>query len=296
MDERTWFRLPNSEMEFATRASSQGRLWTGFDAELYDTSGGLAQSPPIASHCILMHVGAPIKASWRCDGLAQSRHATSGDLDIVPNACAASWEEDGPSTMLVIHVTPSLVRMAARDMGLDPDRVSVEPQLQLKDPGIEHIGWALKAELERPEPYGRLYADSLGMALAARLLQRYAPIAPRQLNGSFSKRRIQNVIDYIHDNLALDLSLAELAAVAGLSTSHFKSLFREATNLPAHEYVIQCRVEYAVNLLSHGKTSLSEVALLAGFADQSHMARCMRRVIGVTPALVRRHNDIMDGH
>ena len=238
-----------------------------------------------------MHVGVPINATCHLDDLIQRRLSTPGDLDIIPTGCGASWDEDGATTMMSIGLVPSFIRTTAEGMGLDPDRVSIAPQLAAHDIGIEHIGWALKAELEAAEPLGRLYAESLGTALAARLLQQYAPLAPRPLGRSFSKRRLRNVIDYIHENLALDLSLAELAAIAGLSTSHFKTLFKDATDLPVHQYVIQCRVDHAVELLSNGKTSLSEVASLAGFSDQSHMARCMRRVMGLTPAQVRRRSE-----
>jgi AraC family transcriptional regulator len=215
---------------------------------------------------------------------------TAGDFDVVPLAHSAIWEEDGPTSMLGICLMPSLIRTAADGMNLNPDRVSVEAQLQLRDPRIDHIGWALQAELQGPEPYGKLYADSLGLALAARLLQHHAPISPPRLN-CFSKRRLSAVIDYIHDNIALDLSLNELAAVAGLSPSHFRTLFKAATNLPVHQFVIQCRVEYAMSLIANRKLSLTEVASLAGFSDQSHMARCMRRVVGVTPAVVKRQHE-----
>jgi len=246
--------------------------------------------PPKTHHRVRMHVGEPITATCRLAGLVQRRRMTPGDFDVVPLAHSAIWEEDGPGTMLGICLMPSLIRTAADGMDLNPDSVSVEAQLQLRDPRIDHIGWALQAELQGPEPCGRLYADSLGLALAARLLQRYAPIVPPRTS-SFSKRRLSAVIDYIHDNLAFDLSLSELAAVAGLSPTRFKSLFKEATNLPAHQYVVQCRVEYAMSLLANRKLSLTEVASLAGFSDQSHMARCMRRVVGVTPAMVKRQHE-----
>ncbi|KYF72421.1 hypothetical protein BE15_48030 [Sorangium cellulosum] len=50
-----------------------------------------------------------------------------------------------------------------------------------------------------------------------------------------------------------------------------------------HEYVVQRRVERARALLLRGDLPASQVAIEAGFAHQSHMARCMRRVLGVTP-------------
>jgi AraC family transcriptional regulator len=287
MDARTWAA---DQPHFSVTVTSHGRSWTGFEAQLYDTLGGLAEMPPKTHHRVRIHLGTPITATCRCAGLVQRRHMTPGDFDVVPLAHSAVWEEDGPTTMLGICLMPSLIRTAADGMNLNPDRVSVEAQLQSRDPRIDHIGWALRAELQGPEPYGRLFADSLGLALAARLLQHYAPIAPSRLN-SFSKRRLSAVIDYIHDNIALDLSLNELAGVAGLSPSHFRTLFKEATNMPAHQYVIQCRVEYAMSLIANRKLTLTEVASLAGFSDQSHMARCMRRVVGVTPAVVKRQHE-----
>lgn len=268
-------------------ATSDGRAWTGIEAQVYDMLGGFAEMPPKAHHRVRMHLSAPISSTCRCDGLVQRRHMTPGDLDIVPLAHAASWEEGGPATMLGICLMPSLIQAAADGMDLNPDSVSLEAQLKLRDPRISYIGWALQAELLGPEPNGKLYADSLGLALAARLLQSYAPIVPPRLR-AFSKRRLRAIIDYIHDNLVLDLSLNELADVAGLNPSRFRTLFKEATNLPVHQFVIRCRGEYAMGLLANRKFSLTEVASLAGFADQSHMARCMRRVVGVTPAVVKR--------
>lgn len=287
MDERSWAPGQN---HITLRATSQGRTWSGFEAQLYDTSGGFAEMPPKTHHRVRMHLSAPIKATCRCAGLVQRRRMTPGDIDVVPLAHSAVWEEDGPATMLGICLLPSLMRAAADGMDLNPDTVSVEAQLRLRDPRIDHIGRALQMELQGPELNGRLYAESLGLALAARLLQRYAPIVPPREAG-FSKRRLSAVIDYIHDNLVLELSLSELADVAGLSPSRFRTLFKEATNEPVHQFVIQCRVEYAMSLLTKRKFSLTEVASLSGFSDQSHMARCMRRVVGVTPAVVRRQHE-----
>jgi AraC family transcriptional regulator len=74
--------------------------------------------------------------------------------------------------------------------------------------------------------------------------------------------------------------------VADLSVSHLKVLFRHSVGLPVHEYVVRRRVERARTLLLAGKLSLSQVALASGFAHQSHLARQMRRVLGVTPAAI----------
>ena len=92
--------------------------------------------------------------------------------------------------------------------------------------------------------------------------------------------------DYIEANLDRDLSLAELANIAGFSASHFKPLFRHAMGLPVHRYVVECRVERARQLLLRGDRSMGDIAIEAGFTHQSHMARCLRRVLGIGSAEV----------
>jgi len=104
-----------------------------------------------------------------------------------------------------------------------------------------------------------------------------------------TRRQLRATIDFINSNLASDLSLADIAAVAGMSASHLKTLFKRSTGLPVHQYVMRQRVDRAVDLISAGRLRLSAAALQSGFADQSHMARCMRRIRGVTPSDVVRN-------
>jgi AraC family transcriptional regulator len=275
-----------SNMVHALKATSSGRLWTGFDAAIYDTFGGVMEFSPSASHHVSMTVGPPVRATCRCDGRLHRRLQATGDIDVVPLGCSVRWEDEGPTTTLSIHLSPSLVRAAADGMGLNSDLVFIEPQLQLTDPHIQHICWAIAAELEEGEASHRLYADSLGTALAAHLLRRYAPIAPHRIKRGFSNRELRRVLDYIGDNLGQNLTLIELTQIAGVSASHFKSLFKESLGVPVHQYVVQRRVQAAVSLLLQGRAA-SDVALDLGFADQSHMARCMRRVLGMTPGDLR---------
>jgi AraC family transcriptional regulator len=274
------------EMLFYRRASSKGRAWTGFESTIFDTSSGLIEVPTARWFNVSMHVGAPVFVSCRCDGPIRKRMQTSGDISVVPFGCSAAWEHDRPTTILTMNLAPALMRSVAESMGLELDRLRVEPQLQLKDPQLQHLGWAVKAELEAIDPLGRQYAESLGTALAVNLLRRYAPTMAQPSNRGLSKVQLNRILEFINAHLSAELSLAELSGVVGISASHLKAQFKESMGLPVHQYIIKRRVEYAVEQLSGGKRRLSEVALQAGFADQSHMARCMRRVIGMTPSRV----------
>jgi len=180
----------------------------------------------------------------------------------------------------------AFLRRAAVELDLDPDRIMLAPRLQLRDPAIAHIGWALKASLEAGRPGGRLFLDGLGLGLAAHLLGRYpsAGLARQQL----TKRQLRRVVEYVEAHLDQDLSLAVLAAEAGLSASHFRVLFKRSVGLSAHHYVARRRALKAQELLLSGEMAIAEVALETGFAHQSHLARVLRQVLGVTPAEIRR--------
>jgi AraC family transcriptional regulator len=95
------------------------------------------------------------------------------------------------------------------------------------------------------------------------------------------------VLSYIDDNLAENMSLSKIASIAGVSASHLKALFRESAGMPVHQYLIRRRVERARTLLAEGKLPIAEIALAAGFAHQSHLARHMRRSLGISPRAMR---------
>lgn len=156
-----------------------------------------------------------------------------------------------------------------------------------RDPLIEYLLWALRAELESDEPLGRVYAESLGTALASHLLRRYARPKSDAQRSVDSNRRVRRVLEYMQDNLSADLSLLQLASIAGLSPTQFKVIFKQAVGLPVHQYVIRRRVEYAVDLIKDGNIPLSEVAMQAGFSSPSHMAKLVRAMTGSSPAEIR---------
>jgi AraC family transcriptional regulator len=168
--------------------------------------------------------------------------------------------------------------------------VEIRNRFQIRDAQLENICWALKAEMESNYPSGRLYTDSLAVSVASRLVSTHSSIAQRVAAkaGGLDGRRLKQTLAYIEDHLSEDLSLAHIAAVTGVSASHFKTLFRESSGVPVHQYVVQRRIERAKDLLLQGKLSIAEIALEAGFSHQSHMARHMRRSVGLSPRAMKR--------
>ena len=85
------------------------------------------------------------------------------------------------------------------------------------------------------------------------------------------------------DDLARNLTLAEVAAAVGVSRHRLTRLFRAAYGLPPHRFVLAQRIRAARRLLERGATP-AEVAAQTGFFDQSHLHRHFTRTLGMTPA------------
>ncbi len=98
---------------------------------------------------------------------------------------------------------------------------------------------------------------------------------------------VQRVRDLIESRYAEDLSLAELAAVAGFSRDHLIRVFRRSVGITPHAYVVDVRVRRAQDRLRAGRAP-AEVAADVGFADQAHLTRAFKARIGVAPAAYRR--------
>ncbi len=240
---------------------------------------------------VAIHVGAAAKVSCRRGGESHTGSAVHGDIDIIPARAASRWElHDQNDTALILALPPSLVDSVAEEQGFDSRRVEIRNRFQIRDLQLENICWALKAEMEANYPSGRLYTDSLAISVASRLVSTHSSVAQRPMtqSGGLGGRRLKQTLAYIEDNLSEDLSLSRIASITGISPSHFKALFRESAGAPLHQYVVQRRVERAKDLLMQGKLSIAEIALVTGFSHQSHLARHMRRSVGLSPRAMKR--------
>ena len=82
--------------------------------------------------------------------------------------------------------------------------------------------------------------------------------------------------------------MRQTAAEFDLSVSHFSRAFRTSTGLPPHQWLLRQRVKAAKQLLGVHDLPLSEIAISAGFANQSHFTRVFSSVVGVSPGAWRR--------
>jgi AraC family transcriptional regulator len=145
----------------------------------------------------------------------------------------------------------------------------------------------MTADLGDRSPAGTIYGEALANALAVYLVKRYAVwrVTPTFYKGGLSAYRLKRVLDYISDNLESDISLSDLATVAGMSPHCFSELFKHRA-LCAQLCAAQ-RVERAKQLLRDPKRSIPEAGLDVGFQNPSHFARMFRKIEGTSPSRFR---------
>ena len=282
-----------SSSQFSPRIllSSAGKAWRGLSADLLDIPRGLSDIPGGEMHGLGIHFGPPVKAECRCGGLRMRRVQKAGDIDIVPAGVDGSWEDDADCRLLRLAVSPSLVGRVAEELERGAGSIVLSPRFQLRDPRIEAIGLAVKAELEAATPSEPLYIESLANALAVRLIATASTSSEELENRReprLSARQLRILTEFIETHLDRKLHLADLATVAGVSVTRLKVLFRNSTGVPVHQYVVRRRVEFARALMTTSAMPASEIAVAAGFAHQSHMASTMRRMLGQTPRDIAR--------
>jgi AraC family transcriptional regulator len=264
-----------------TLHSSEGLDWQGGGAALVRVSAGRHRLPAMAQHRVGIHMGTPVRARCACDGRRQTRLQSHGDADVVPAGLDGEWTDDADCTILRVWFEDRFVRSIAEQMDSQSGWREIRPHLQLRDARINSLAGALLAELQSGSVSDPLFAESICTAMVVRLLGSAG--TPHGRPAALAPHKAARVIDYIEAHLDQRLTLGELAALVDLSAPHFKALFRETLGMPVHQYVVRRRVERARALLAEGKLSLSQVALEAGFAHQSHMAHWMTRLLGAAP-------------
>jgi AraC family transcriptional regulator len=218
------------------------------------------------------------------EGQNQLNPVSHGTVRVLPaNArVSAYWETEHQFMMLAFE--PELL---AQHIAQTTDVTDMEllPIIYPSDPLIHSIGLTLKAELESGGIGGRLYVDAMTTALIAHLLRHYSvhkySLSP--ITNGLPKRTLQQVVDYMHEHLDQDLTLATLAAIAHMSPSYFSRLFKQSTKLSPHQYVIRCRIDRAKQLLRQGELSIAEIAYRLGFTHQSHFSHHFKRLVGSNP-------------
>ncbi|SEK54378.1 AraC-type DNA-binding protein [Roseateles sp. YR242] len=134
------------------------------------------------------------------------------------------------------------------------------------------------------------YCDGLMTALLAYLLEHYGETEDARPVSALRGQPLRQVLAHIHRQAGRDLYVTELAAMTGMSESHFSREFKRAVGMPPHQYLLTHRLDEARRALSGTDERIGDIAFNLGFTDASHFSRLFSNRFGVTPTRFRRHH------
>lgn len=269
------------------------RSWSGCEVRNVQVSGarGLSIESPNTSRVRLAFLlgNGPARVEFRS---RRDRRATSGQqaraVSLIP-AGRTVWaysERGGSASFASLAIDPEAI--AAR-LGDDIPRDALrEPRLNFVNERLWHLGGMLARESAQPDRHSSLACDSLVLLLLVELFRAKEGQTKPASSARLSPAQLRRATEFIEAHLAERISLAELAALVGTSQSHFCHAFKSTTGLPPHRWQLEARIRHAQALLARRRSSVADVALATGFADQSHFTRVFRRVVGETPGNWRR--------
>ena len=148
---------------------------------------------------------------------------------------------------------------------------------------------AMNSQGESPRPHDVLIVHP-GDAWSATANPPARPMQPVVCRGGLAPHALSRIKREIEDRLSQNVSLSELAQLAGLSACHFARAFKQSVGTPPHRYLLQRRLVFAAALIRETDRPLTEIALASGFSDQSHFTRSFVRHHSETPSAFRRRH------
>ncbi|MDN4999275.1 helix-turn-helix domain-containing protein [Bradyrhizobium sp. GCM10027634] len=198
---------------------------------------------------------------------------------------------DKPFHSLFFYLPRSALNDLAKQTGAQGfGELACLPGIGHDDAVIRHLGATLLEALHRSDEANQLFIDHMMLALTAHVAQTYGGLRPaaEPSRSGLAPWQMNRACERLEADLGGKLSLQQIAAEFDLSVSHFSRAFRISTGLPPHQWLLRQRVKAAKQLMTVRDLPLSEIAISAGFANQSHLTKVFSAQVGVSPAAWRR--------
>jgi AraC family transcriptional regulator len=210
------------------------------------------------------------------------------DVVIVEPQVRNHGEVTAPCSCSVVYLEDTMLSEVPQFKGFG-QRKELNPALATKDAAISHFISMLAEQVISQGSYGKLYSESLGMALAAYVVQTYlTPTGESRKQQGLSRRQLDVIDEYISSQIATSVQLQDLADLCSMSRYHFLRQFKESTGIPPHRYLIEWRIAEARKLLCNRTLPIADIAIAVGFNSQSHFTQAFTRISGISPLVYRR--------
>ncbi|HKP56603.1 MAG TPA: AraC family transcriptional regulator [Polyangiales bacterium] len=185
----------------------------------------------------------------------------------------------GEAIGLALHVPRSWFARLEGDE-LPDDFALARPTV--RDETVHGLARAMWREVARDASTGRVFGESLSLAMLSYLSARLPWAQRRHISGRLTDAQSRSVTEFIHDQLHTDLSVMSLAGLVGLGPRRFSTLFRQTFGETPHRYIVELRLREGARMLHEGE-DIADVARKVGFCSQSHFTAAFREAFGTTP-------------
>jgi AraC family transcriptional regulator len=264
--------------------SSADHPWAGY---YFEESNGPAE--PIPKHSwskttLLFVTSGGGSLNWKHRGIWRTDAVRYGTVSIIRRdveiqTCVPS----NPMPTMVLQLDNSKLQHMAPENVLVIDR-SLDTAQVTNDGVLAALMAAMREEVSEGCPSGRLFAETISLAMLAYLAGRYA-ITQRsdERETCLSLAQMRVLVDYVRANLTSDIAVTELARLVQMSPSHFTRMFHSAFGVTPYRFVMRERIEGAKGMLRGTELTASQIAFAYGFSSQSHFAKVFRQFTGASP-------------
>lgn len=244
---------------------------------------------PMADHVIMTYINTLQPLERRTGRSTATGVARPGVVTIIPAGTSARWDIGGTVDVVQLYLPQATIeRVAAEADNGSP--TTLQERTGHPDPITSRLLSTAAEAIEGHTTLDALFRQQLTDLLATRLLAAHAQssVTPRPVSGGLPPRILRRALERLRSESDADVSLAALAADAGLSRFHFCRAFKESTGMPPHAWLRQYRLEQAKAMLCDPSLSIVAVAVALGYASQTAFAAAFKKLTGISPSEFRR--------
>jgi AraC family transcriptional regulator len=262
---------------------------------LYRLSPGAVTIPPVDSLRVVVQLSAKCMTLERdLGGVTSATHPCLDSININPAYQSIHWQWDSFMEIVQIQLPKDFITKIAPEYGLDAERLLRLERLNIHDGLIAQIGREISAILEGTHHGADVtYLDALATFLGLHLARHYCQGVP-QAHIDQRDMDLSRVVEYIHQNLGRDLRIEQIAKMVNLSNFYFIRQFKAALGKTPHQYILDCRIQLAKDLLCNSFLPINDISQRCGFSTQSHFTSSFRQNTGTSPRAFRHHQPKAD--
>jgi AraC family transcriptional regulator len=241
----------------------------------------------LLQHNLFLYTGPAARAEIKSPEFTGMRWIRPGSLWIMPQGSRHCVRFESKMQGIALAFEPIVFEQLVRSAE-GKHSLPIMQTLVACPPKIDHLMRALMHESLDGGTEDRIGLECIATAIALAVCEHTKAFAAApKAEAKLAPRQLRAVQAYVETHLHQRISLADLAAAAGLSSFHFLRSFKGSLGVTPARYVLDRRMERATYLLKVSNFTISEIGVGVGFEDVSHFSRAFRRTVGVAPSAFR---------